>query len=493
MKKIMIYLLILFSLIISCNNGTKDLDFLIRNGEFSKAIKIIDQKLQSKASLSANEIKQLQKKLKDLQAVKREYTLSRDTVYGRLRVKIHNLSILDMDNWEQDQSLEYYLIDGNKKYYDHSIFDLFQVNKEAAERAGIPEDKGYDISGYPLETIAAFDHDSVHSKTINIGFTFFVEMGSLTDQTLLRAWIPYVRENKFQSEIRILRSSISNIILPKSDNLTSMIYFETVINKKNNSNSEWRKYFTKPSLPWIRPMNNHGLLNDSTYICQFIYEYKSKGYYKKVNPDDIKPYKSSDQNYRTFTKETENNLFTPYLKHLSKDIIGNETNDYIKARKIYEWICKNIVWTNPKPVLGDKAEYTAKYKRGDCGEKANLFISLCRINKIPARSQGGWVVEPNENHSQHTWAQVYFEPFGWIPVDADAGSYLILNQDEKVRYFYFGNRTPYRLIINDDDDAEALSNKIFDPVYGGGSQLGAFEWKGGDIEGTIKIDSHAEY
>jgi transglutaminase-like putative cysteine protease len=238
-------------------------------------------------------------------------------------------------------------------------------------------------------------------------------------------------------------------------------------------------------------MKNPASISDSTFICQFIYEYESKGYYKNVSAANIQPYNTSDQDYQKYTEETESNLFTPYLKNLSKEIVGNETNDYLKAKNIYEWICKNVIWTDPKPVLGDNAEYTAKYKRGDCGAKSNLFISLCRINKIPARSQGGWRVQPDGDHAQHSWAQVYFEPYGWIPVDVTAGAHLINHKDERVRYFYFGNCTPYHLIIY-DDDTELLPTKVFGCIYGGGAQLGAFEWKGGDIEPNIRIDSHVE-
>jgi transglutaminase-like putative cysteine protease len=125
------------------------------------------------------------------------------------------------------------------------------------------------------------------------------------------------------------------------------------------------------------------------------------------------------------------------------------------------------------------------------GSKSNLFIALCRINHIPARSQGGWRVQPDGDHAQHSWAQVYFEPYGWMPVDATAGAHLINHKDERVRYFYFGNCTPYHLIIYDDDE-ELLPPKTFELLYGGGAQLGAFEWRGGDIEPNIRIDSHVE-
>ncbi|MCJ7483734.1 MAG: transglutaminase domain-containing protein [Thermodesulfovibrionales bacterium] len=460
-------------------------------GELSKREKFIESKLQGKTELSTNEIEILQQYLVDIKAIRREYTLSYAEVYQELKTKIPDLSARDMRKWENDYSLEYYLIDGKKKYYSNCIFDLFQVNKEAARRAKIPEDKAYDASIYPWETISSFEKGMELSKKINISFTFTEEVGVLPNNTLIKAWIPYVRENKYQSNIKIVRSSVDNITLPKKDNLTSMIYFEIKIDLKNNSNAEWRAYFKEPSPSWIGRMSNQSPLKDTNYVCQFVYRYDSKGYYKNVNPRDIQPYHTSNKDYQKYTKETESNLFTPYLINLSKEIVGEETNDYLKAKKIYEWICKNVIWTDPKPVLGDKAEYTAKYKRGDCGLKSNLFISLCRINEIPARSQGGWRVQPDGDHAQHTWAQAYFEPYGWLSVDVTVGAHLIDHQDERARYFYFGNCTPYHLIIY-DDETELLPEKDFACIYGGGPQLGAFEWKSGDIEPNIKIDSYVE-
>jgi len=484
-------LLILSTILFSCVNETEKLDKLIHNGEFSNAIKIIEFKLQNKATLSINETNILQGKLNDMLAVKREYTLSYAEVYKKLKTKIVDLSELDMDSWTNDYSLEYYLIDGEIKYYKLCILDLFKVNEKAAKRANITNNDTYDASIYPLETISWFDKDSILSKNINVAFSYFQEIGSLSDKSLLRAWIPYVRENKFQSNIKVVHSSIKDIIIPEKDNLKSMIYFDKVIDKSYNSDAEWKKYFTNPSQTWISPMKKPTSIKDPTFVCQFIYEYESKSYYNIVDPSDIKPYNTFGQDYQKYTTETEYRLFTPYLKNLSKEIIGEETNDYLKAKMIYEWICKNIKWSDPKAVMGDYAEYTAKYKRGDCGAKSELFISLCRINGIPARSQGGWLIRPEGAHAQHTWAQVYFEPNGWIPVDVTFGVRLINHQDDRLKYFYFGNCTPHHLIIY-DDASSFHPKKEFNCIYGGGSQLGALEWKGGDIEPNVKISSHVE-
>jgi hypothetical protein len=469
----------------------EQVDALLDKGEFSQTGKWIELKLQNKSAWTALEIKIWEKYLADIKAVKREYPLSYADVFKELRALIPDLSERDMRKWEEDHSLEFHLIDGEKKYFSYCLPDLFKLNREAAGRAKIPARKTGDAARYPQETITSFENGVPLSKKIDISFGFFQDMGSLPDRTLLRAWIPYVRSNRFQSRIKIVRSSVENFVLPKDDGLTSMIYFEKVMDKKNNANREWARYWRQPSPSWISPFKKAERFDDSFFICHFVYEFESAGYYKNINPQDIRPGRIANPEFAKYTRETENNRFTLYLMKLSSTIIGPETNDYLKAKKIYQWICENIIWTVAKPVVGDYAEYTAKYKSGDCGAKANLFISLCRLNHIPARPQAGWRVEPDGAHSQHGWAQVYFEPLGWLPVDPDAGSHLIHHTNDKIKFFYFGNRTPYRMII-DDDGTALVPEKKFECLYGGGSQLGAFEWSGGDIEPNIVISSRVE-
>jgi len=490
MKKIFLFTVVIV-LFISCNTETHNLEKYIQNGDFTEAVKIIESKLQNRDKLSDYELEALQKDLFDIKSVQNEYQLTYDDIFNKLKTKILDLSKVDVEKWKEDYSLEYYIIDGQERYYNNCIFDLFQVNKEAAERAKVPERKAYDASEYPLETINAFETKSEFDKKINISFRYFQNTSIIPEQSVLKAWIPYVRENNYQSNVKLIHSNIRNTTISPKDYLTSMIYFEKKIDKKYNSNSEWVKYFTTPIKSWIKPIKKPPFVNDSTFLIQFIYEYESKAYYKQVIPHNIEIYSISDSNYINYTKETISNKFTPYLINLSKKIIGKETNNYLKAKKIYEWICNNIIWTDPKPVMGDYAEYTAKYKRGDCSAKSNLFISLCRINKIPARSQGGWIIKPGGFSAQHSWAQMYFEPFGWLPVDVTIGTHLIDNKDERLKYFYFGNCTPYHFIIY-DDTPELFPEKKFANLYGGGAQLGAFEWKEGDLEPYIQIDSHIE-
>jgi transglutaminase-like putative cysteine protease len=491
MRKIILSSSVIIALLISCNTKTDNLDQLIQNGNFSEAMKTIDLKLQNKTQLSSIEIEVLQKKQYDIQAVKNEYTLSYDDVYKKLKTQISDLSAQDMRDWKNDYSLEYYLIDGEIKYYYNCSYDLFQVNEEAANRAGIQNNSSYDYSKYPMETINALNKDTLFTKNVFVGFSFFQNLETIPLNGVLRVWIPFVRDNRFQKNIKIVDNNIKDFSMPKKELLTSMIYFEHKVTNGYNSYDEWDRFFTTPKYDWMYSIDKPEFVTDSTFLIQFIYQYTSRAYYNRININTLKSYNTNNSIYEKYTKETELNQFTDYLRKLSEEIVGSENNPYDKAKLIYKWVCENIIWTQPKAVMGDNAEYTAKYKRGDCGAKSNLFISLCRINNIPTRSQGGWLIRPNGGHAQHSWAQVYFEAYGWLPVDVTFGKGLINHEDERLKYFHFGNCTPYRLIIY-DDDSQIHPHKQHSCLTGGGAQLGVFQWEGGDLEPFIKLDSYVE-
>ena len=105
------------------------------------------------------------------------------------------------------------------------------------------------------------------------------------------------------------------------------------------------------------------------------------------------------------------------------------------------------------------------------------------------------MTRPGRWHSQHGWAQMYIEPFGWLTVDPDAGSKLIDYEDEKLKFFHFGNCGSYRLITY-DDNIPLFPYKVYGDPSGGsvaaGLQLGAFEWAGGELESNVKIDTWVE-
>jgi len=99
-----------------------------------------------------------------------------------------------------------------------------------------------------------------------------------------------------------------------------------------------------------------------------------------------------------------------------------------------EWIDENIAY--PVDRRGDIVRYpneTVASLEGDCDDRANLFITLCRAFDIPCYLQYGVVYEPGLVRSfsslsgryryiglglgRHGWAVAYIPPWGWLPVD----------------------------------------------------------------------------
>lgn len=113
---------------------------------------------------------------------------------------------------------------------------------------------------------------------------------------------------------------------------------------------------------------------------------------------------------------------TPYIRELVNKIVGEETNPYWIARKIYDYVIDHLEY---EMVGGwDVPEVVLKRGSGSCSEYTFSFVALCRAAGLPARYQGSIVVRGDDasiDEAFHRWAQVYLPRYGWVPVDANAG------------------------------------------------------------------------
>jgi transglutaminase-like putative cysteine protease len=158
-------------------------------------------------------------------------------------------------------------------------------------------------------------------------------------------------------------------------------------------------------------------------------------------------------------------VFTPEIRELSKRIAGDETNPAARAKKFYDWIADNIKYSYAieYSTIRNISDYCRTKGYGDCGQEALLFMTLCRLNGIPARWQTGWNLFPGAQ-SIHDWCEIYLEPYGWMPVDPYKGIFamryansLTPEQRREVRDFYFGGLDYYRMAANSDH------NQALDP------------------------------
>ncbi len=94
------------------------------------------------------------------------------------------------------------------------------------------------------------------------------------------------------------------------------------------------------------------------------------------------------QNYLGVSPYIETNH--PKIKAVAKQLAAETEGktDWEKVEAIYDWVREHVEYRN-----GDikGAARALKDKTGDCEELSALFIAICRINKIPARTV--WVPE----------------------------------------------------------------------------------------------------
>ena len=184
------------------------------------------------------------------------------------------------------------------------------------------------------------------------------------------------------------------------------------------------------------------------------FEYTIKKWVNKVEPEKIREAKGS-----VFLEEQPPHIvFTPYLKKLAYEIVGDEKNPYYKAKKIYDWITLNVNYSYVKPyvIYDNVSQLVASNLKGDCGFQALLFITLCRIVGVPARWQYGWYISPFLT-SPHDWALFFAPPYGWLPADLYFGGRYRGNKE--LRNFYFGNLDGFRMVANSNFMKDFIPSK----------------------------------
>ncbi|HEX8700473.1 MAG TPA: transglutaminase-like domain-containing protein [Myxococcaceae bacterium] len=97
------------------------------------------------------------------------------------------------------------------------------------------------------------------------------------------------------------------------------------------------------------------------------------------------------------------------IRALSKKLVGNEKSAHAAARKINEWVAKNLV--KDYGASADRATDVLRQMRGDCTEHSLLAVALLRAAGIPAKRVDGVVYMMNEDKVPafywHEWVEAY--------------------------------------------------------------------------------------
>ncbi len=181
-----------------------------------------------------------------------------------------------------------------------------------------------------------------------------------------------------------------------------------------------------------------------------------------IDPTKVKPYNTSSPEYMKYTAPSGKIVITPEMKAKALSVVGNETNPYLQAQKIY-W---DVITTHPyshaphfwMDATGTpESGYFLTTGVGDCGTQSMYYAALLRSIGIPARATGGYQMIQGYAGT-HFWAEYYLEGYGWVPVDVTAAeggdwSYNATPAElQRYKEYFFGSLDPYRYVIQKDVD-----------------------------------------
>jgi len=181
-----------------------------------------------------------------------------------------------------------------------------------------------------------------------------------------------------------------------------------------------------------------------------------------VNPARAGAYNTSDSEYIRYTRSYGNETITPEIRETARRVVGDETNPYLAAKKLYDYVIDNITYSLPPATLwpyGTPASvYVHTNRIGDCGCQSMYFSALCRSIGIPARATGGKQMLNHGVYSDHFWAEFYLPNYGWVPVDTSIGQLefyatgLSADVRKAFRDYFFGQQDNLRFVIQKDVD-----------------------------------------
>ena len=445
-----------------CVHPDAEYKAMIADGDFILAIAAIDKIITHSNNLTPEKVLELRFEKDRLNRIRLDFTKTESEIKEYVLDYIPDASEADFKRWEASQALEWRMIDGEKRYFNRAARNLFRIDNDARviwqkyhksgdEATGSGLAPGIDV--HNAEVIAAIRETGpgfVKPVRLQITQSISVAADAVPAGEIIRCWIPIPREiQNRQTDIKIIKTKPANSLLAPADQLQRAIYLE------------------KPAVAGEK------------IHFEVQYEYTSRGTWADIDPSRITAV--SDPVLGKYIQERPPHIvFTPELQAISQKVVGSETNPYLMAKKLFKWVDDNIPWASAREysTIRNIPQYAIENHHGDCGIQTLTFMTLCRMNGIPTRWQSGWEFKPPDD-SMHDWGMVYFEPYGWLPMDVTYGVRDV--DDESWKWFYVSGMDSYRTIYNDDYSQPFYPAKIHYRSETIDSQRGEVEWRGGNL------------
>lgn len=389
------------------------------SGNFTDAIKLIELRLKKQIPVALRKRLELEKEI--INTIKGEYTYTFEEALKKCQDNIKDFTKEELVFLQEDSQADWILVDGKVKFNDSFFGSLLITREDLNDRLIEKKSTGKKRAQYLDANINDMKKNKKASYYIHLKATLKIKDDCARIGEKIKVHIPIPARCQ-QKNIKIIKTTPMASYISDENYPSRTAYFETVLQENMEFSVE--------------------------------YSYESHLNYNEPTVDKIL---NTKHNFDIEEFEPQI-MFTPYIKELADEIIGNETNPLIKARKIYDYITQNVNYSYMRAysTIINIPEYCALNLKGDCGVQALMFITLCRYVGIPAKWQSGLAVTPY-HIGPHDWAQFYVEPYGWLFADLSFGGSAYKKGNMDKWNFYFANLDPFRMVANSEVQHE------FDP------------------------------
>jgi transglutaminase-like putative cysteine protease len=367
-----------------------------------------------------------------------EYPFNRSVAVAAMREKIPGITDGQIDDW-LDNRAQTIVSDNEALYYESVAADYLYANcEEFRELFSAEMDFDY-VARYAL----AEGHPEGPGPYVNPvryagAETLTIPHEMLPATGTLRIWYPLPVETDSQQSVTVANLSYPEYIVngPFTTGLIGCVYYEIPVEE---------------------------IPGDLTLTADIAFTSYEQIF--AIDPASVGEYNTSDPEYLLYTASGRNIEITDAVRERAQEIVGNETNPYLRAQKIYHFIIETYPYSHAPHGSLDAREphvaestYMFETGHGDCGTQSMLFAAFCRSLGIPARATGGYQMLLAATPSAHFWAEYYLPGYGWVPCDptvADVADWLPAPEEERETFkeYYAHNLDPTRFVIQKNVDA----------------------------------------
>jgi hypothetical protein len=369
-----------------------------------------------------------------------DYSLTREQAFQTLTAAFGEwVSAEDIEHWLNGLTSEMIISDGKEYYYGDIAANMaFRNLTLYGKWKG--ENYGQDVKDMMVEVMSAdAKRTGIFFNPVNYvsNATLILDRKDLPASGSVLLWIPAPIGTASQTGVAFLSAQP-----------------EEYVKSSSSPGSDLGEVYLEIPL--------EGLTND---IVVNVY-YSTTSYQKHfdIDPSHVGSYDRNSIEYAKYTASTENILLTPEILAEAKAVVGDETNPFLQAKLLYNYVTGNITYSFlPHGFLAAKGVSVSEDVRinrfGDCGAQSMYYCALLRSLGVPARTDGGYQTFHNGTGT-HFWAEFLLPNYGWVPVDVTASDMMdwispdVITPQERAAYkaYFFGNLDNMRYVIQNDAD-----------------------------------------